>query len=226
MSAAVAAAAPIRILLVDDHQTLLWGLERLIESAGPRMQLVGSARSLEEMFEKAAAGQPDLVLLDLDLGGSDASAAIAALQRDGPTQVLVLTGNRDPEIHSAAVMRGARGIVSKDEAAGVILQAIERVHSGDVWVSRQLMGRVLGNLADKGRERDPESDRIDSLTARERSIVAAVVRHSGAKGLVIADELGIGERTLRNQLSTIYSKLGVRNRIELYAYATRHGLVA
>lgn len=218
------APAPIRVLLVDDHQTMLWGLQRLIESAEPRLQVAGTARSVEEMLEKAAATQPDCIVLDIDLGGCDATEAIAALQQACAGQVLILTGSRELGVHATAVLRGARGIVFKDEPAETILRAIDRISAGDIWVSRHLMGHVLGSIGQRDRKPDPESGRIGLLTPRERDIVAAVVRHSGAKGLVVADTLGISERTLRNQLSTIYSKLGVRNRVELYAYATRHGM--
>lgn len=222
MNPASQAAPPIRILLVDDHQTMLWGLERLIESASPHLQVAGTACRIDEMLTKAAALHPDIVVLDIDLGGCDATEAIASLQRSCAAQVLVLTGSRNLGDHSHAVLRGARGIVFKDEPAGTILRAIERIHAGDIWVSRHLMSQVLGSMGKHDRQAD--TDKIGRLTPRERDIVAAVIRNSGAKGLVVADSLGISERTLRNQLSTIYSKLGVRNRVELYAYATRHGL--
>lgn len=222
MNSDPASATPIRVLLVDDHQTMLWGLQRLIESAGPRMQLAGMARSVAEMLAKAAAAKPDCIVLDIDLGGCDATEAIAALQQMCTGQVLVLTGSRELGDHSKAILRGARGIVFKDEPAETILRAIERITAGDIWVSRHLMGQVLGSIGK--RDAKPDDDLMEQLTPRERDIVAAVIRHSGAKGLVVAETLGISERTLRNQLSTIYSKLHVRNRLELYAYATRHGM--
>ena len=87
-----------------------------------------------------------------------------------------------------------------------------------------MIGRVLGALAAPQRARDPEGDKIASLTAREREIVAHVVRQRGAKGVTIAEELHISENTLRNHLTVIYSKLGLRNRIELFVYAGEHGL--
>ena len=216
----------IRVMLVDDHKTLLWGLSRLIESAAPRMQLVETASTAEEMVSKAADAGPDVILLDLDLGGHDACEDLPHLQRQTSAQVLVLTGTHCEETHQAAILHGARGVVCKDEAAEVILHAIEKVHAGEVWINRALMGRVLGALAGAGEapKRDPEAEKIASLTPRERQTVAAMVRSRGAKSYAIAAELGISEHTLRNHLSVIYEKLQVRNRVELFAYATEHGI--
>lgn len=222
MDMSLAAARPIRIFLVDGHQIMLWAMQRLIESTGPRMEVAGTAKTLQEMLAKAAATDPDIVVLDLDLEGGAALEAMTGLQQACSSRILALTGSRDPDVHNAAVLRGARGVVGKDESVEVVLQAIDRIHAGDAWVSRHLFSRILGGLAERTRKPAPEAGKIAKLTSRERSIVAAIVRESGAKSLAIAETLGISEHTLRNHLSTIYSKLGLHNRIELYAYATKH----
>jgi len=217
---------PIRVLLVDDHKTMLWGLERLIESAGPHMVVAGVARTADEMLDLAARVQCDVILLDLDLAGRSAVAELPKLAQRTTAAALVLTGERDLAVHEAAIVHGARGVLSKVEPPETILRAIERVSAGEVWVNRTMMGRVLGVLAGprETRKRDPEAERIATLTGREREIVAAVVRNRGAKGLVIAESLHITESTLRNHLTVIYGKLGVRNRIELFVYAGEHRL--
>jgi len=221
-----ARTVPIRVLLVDDHKTMLWGLERLIESAQPGMLVAGVARTADEMLDLAERVACDVILLDLDLAGRSAVAELPKLALRTRAAVLVLTGESDLAIHEAAIINGARGVVSKVEPPDVILRAIERVHAGEVWVNRTMMGRVLGVLASPhgGRKRDPESEKIATLTAREREIVVAVVRKRGAKGTAIAEALHISESTLRNHLTVIYSKLGVHNRLELFAYAGEHGL--
>lgn len=218
------AAGPMRVLLVDDHKTLLWGLQKLVESAFPKMEVAGVADSVDAMLELADRVEAHVVLLDLDLGGRSAIDVLPALVQRTAAHVLVLTAERNPAVLEAAVMRGARGVVGKDEPPEVILRAIERVNAGEVWVNRSMIGRVLGALAAPQRARDPEADKIASLTAREREIVAHVVRQRGAKGVTIAEELHISENTLRNHLTVIYSKLGLRNRIELFVYAGEHGL--
>ncbi|MGE5469735.1 MAG: response regulator [Bacteroidota bacterium] len=219
----------IRVMIVDDHKSILWGLERLVESAGPHMTVVGTACSCADMLAMASTLQPDVILLDLDLNGQNAADALPDLLRLCPAHVLVLTGGRDPLLLQAAIIKGARGVIGKDESADVLLRAIERVHAGEVWIDRMMMGKVLGAMAGgSGQEarHNPEAARIASLTRREQDIVRAIVHNRGAKTRVIAETLNISEHTLRNHLTVVYDKLGARNRLDLFAYAVEHGLAA
>ena len=220
---------PIRVMIVDDHKSIVWGLQRLIESSEPRMEVVAMANSCAEMLGAVAAANPDIILLDLDLNGENAVDVIADLPRLCSAKVLVLTGVRDPEVHQAAIMRGARGVVGKDESADVLLLAIERVHAGEVWINRQMMGKVLSAISSgtaKVSNSNPETARIDSLTPREREIVRVVVKNRGAKSIEIAEAMHISEHTLRNHLTVIYDKLKLRNRLDLFAYAIEHHLAS
>ena len=220
---------PIRVMIVDDHKSIVWGLQRLIESSEPRMEVVAMATSCAELLDTVAAANPDIILLDLDLNGESAVDVMVDLPRLSSAQVLVLTGVRDPVIHQAAIMRGARGVVGKEESAEVLLLAIERVHAGEVWINRQMMGKVLSAISSctaSEANRNPETARIDSLTPREREIVRVVVKNRGAKSLEIAESMHISEHTLRNHLTVIYDKLNVRNRLDLFAYAMEHRLAA
>lgn len=226
-----AVQSPIRVFVAEDHHITLWGLSRLIDGAAPRLRLVGSASTRSELLSNEAAAEADVILLDLDLGGEDGTTALAALRERCCARVLVLTGTGDTALHRAAVLQGARGVVHKSEPAQTILRAIEKVHEGEVWLNRTLMGQVLGQLthsepAEAPRPPDPDDRRIASLTPREREIVVAMVTKSGAKQFAVALELGLSEHTLRNHLTTIYSKLGVRGRLELHVFATAHGLDA
>jgi len=228
---ASAARSVIRVFVAEDHHITLWGLSRLIDGAAPRLQLVGTARSRSELLNHDAAAQADVILLDLDLGGDDSVAVLSVLRQRCPGRVLVLTGAGDIAQHRDAVLQGARGVVHKSEPAETILRAIDKVHEGEVWLNRALLGQVLGQLTESEpaaapRPADPEAKRIASLTPRERQIVAALVQGAGAKQFAIAQELGMSEHTLRNHLTTIYSKLGVRGRLEMHVYATTHGLGA
>ena len=218
---------PIRVMIVDDHKTVLWGLQRLIESNQPRMEVVATANSSSEMLATVGSMQPDIILLDLDLNGENSSEAILDLQRLSSAQILILTGARDPELHQAAIMRGARGVVGKEESAEVLLRAIECVHAGEVWINNRMIGKMLDALKSGANEKatiNPEAAKIASLTTRERDIVRAMVRNRGAKSLEIAESLHISEHTLRNHLTVIYDKLGARNRLDLFAYAVEQGL--
>lgn len=226
MQASTSIESPIRVMLVDDHKAILWGLERLIQSAGEAMHLVGTATNRADMLRTAAEMKPDVIVLDLDLNGDDASNSIVDIQQRCDAQVVILTGGRDPELHQAAILNGAKGVVGKDESADHLLRAIESVHAGQVWINRSMMSKILGSVTGAAsgisKPRSPEGDRIASLTPREREIVQAVIRNRGAKGEVIAESLHISEHTLRNRLTVIYDKLGLRNRLDLFAFATEH----
>lgn len=220
---------PIRVFVAEDHQITLWGLSQLIDAASPRLTLVGSARSCAELLSHEAATRADVIVLDLDLGGEDGAAAMAVLRLRCPGRVLVLTGAADVALHRHAVVQGARGVVHKSEPAETILRAIEKIHEGEVWLNRTLMGQVLGQLTQSesmpaSKALDPDATRIASLTARERQIIEALLNSAGAKQFAVAQDLGMSEHTLRNHLTTIYSKLGVRGRLELHVYASSHGL--
>ena len=97
---------PIRVLLIDDHRTVLWGLEKLIDSARPRMQVVGTASNSDDGLTAAAAQRPDVVLLDLDLGGASGLDLLSNLVEYCGAKVLILTGTRDPDVRERAVLQG------------------------------------------------------------------------------------------------------------------------
>ena len=121
----------IKILLLDDHRSVLWGLEKLIEGEHPRMQVIGKATTSAEALLLLDTVQPDIILLDLDLGGENGSTSIQALLAKSKARVLVLTGSRDIAVHDAAVLAGAMGVVEKGESAETILKAIRKVHEGE-----------------------------------------------------------------------------------------------
>jgi two-component system nitrate/nitrite response regulator NarL len=120
---------PIRILLVDDSQHVLWGLSKLIDAERPRMAVVGKARSIAEALEAARVHQPDVVLLDIFLAEGSSLEHLPELLQVSDARVLVLTGACDPELHRQALERGARGVVVKGEPAATLLQEIEHTHA-------------------------------------------------------------------------------------------------
>jgi DNA-binding NarL/FixJ family response regulator len=101
----------IKVMLVDDHQTMLWGLQRLIDAETPRMRVVGSARTPQEAVEKAGKLVPDVILLDLDLAGTNAAEHLPAMLGNGVSRALVLTGERRQAVLDDAVRAGARGVL-------------------------------------------------------------------------------------------------------------------
>jgi len=205
-------SGPIRVFLIDDHRSILWGLERLIETGTPAMRVVGSATSYTEALELLDAAAPDVIVLDIDLGKESGLDAIPRLMAASAAKILVLAG--------------ARGVVGKEASAETILTAIARVHEGQLWLDRAATGRIFVEFSRKGAPppADPEQQKIESLTDREREIVAVTANNAGANAQAIAEKLHISEHTLRNHLTSIYGKLGVANRLELFAYAHQHNL--
>lgn len=214
----------IRIMLVDDHKTMLWGLERLIQAEAPALTLVACASDGPEAVALCAQHRPDIVLLDLDLKGSSSLDFLPALLANEGTRVVILSANRDQATLTAAVKLGARGVVSKEANTDDVLAAVRKVHGGELWLDQSLMQALLGQLVAPAPKANPEAQRIASLTAREREVIGMIVQGNGALNKDLAEKAFISERTLRNHLTAIYQKLDVANRLELYVYATKHGL--
>ncbi|EJL76460.1 LuxR C-terminal-related transcriptional regulator [Variovorax sp. 2RAF20] len=222
------AAHSIGVLLVDDHKTMLWGLSRLIDGEQPRMKVVGTASSCEDAVATAASLAPDIVVLDLDLDGHCAIDILPSLLSNEVSRVFVLTAEREQRMLDLAVLHGARGVMRKDASAQQVLETIERVYNGELCVDPQTMGRVFSQLtsAKKPPKADPEAAKLASLTQKEREIIRVVVAGSGASNKALAAKLFVTEHTLRNHLTSIYQKLGVTNRLELYIHAVKHQLDA
>src|SRR5438874_2135180 len=126
----------IRILLIDDHRIVRAGLRMLIENQ-PELSVVGEAGSGEEALAIADREQPDIILLDLDLGGRDSLEFLPQLTTAAPeARVIVLTGLRDSDEHRRAIRLGASGIVLKDQACELLIKAIAKVHAGEAWIDR------------------------------------------------------------------------------------------
>ncbi len=217
---------PIRVMIVDDHPTMLWGLEKLISGEQPRMEVIGTASNAEEAFTHIRNVVPDVVLLDLDLDGQNGLDMLPGLLVNPATRVLILTGERQQSILDQAVQKGARGILHKNASANQVLKAIEKTYEGELWLDRSTLGRVFSDFrVSRGAEKtDPEAEMRDSLTSRERKIIQVIVEGQGASNNDLAERLFISPHTLRNHLTSIYSKLNLGNRLELYVYAVKHQL--
>jgi DNA-binding NarL/FixJ family response regulator len=212
-------------MLVDDHRIVLWGMERLIDGERPNMEVVATATTCENAVELAQKTAPDVVVLDVDLLRED-SEVIPALANRHAVRVLVLSGARDGQLHDAAVLRGACGVVRKEAPPSTLLDAIRKVHEGQLWLDRATTGRLFVELSRQKSDpaKDSEQRKLASLTPRETDVIRTLVATPGADNRMLADTLNIGEHTLRNHLSRIYDKLGVPNRLELYVFAQRNGL--
>lgn len=212
---------PIRILIVDDHAIVRAGLRMLIDQ-NPAMEVVGVAGDRSEALALAASEQPNMIILDILLGDEDGLTFLPDLREVAKnTRVLVLTGLRSSESQRRAIMAGAMGVVLKEHAAEVLIKAINKVHQGEVWLDRSLLGSVLNEMT-QAPEIDPDIAKIASLTDRERQVVALVAE--GLKNKQIGERLSITETTVTHHLSSIFSKLQVSDRLELVIYAFSRNL--
>lgn len=210
----------IRVFLIESHRILLWGLQQLIASNAPDMQLAGSAASSAEALGMLKTVAPDVVLLDLD----GEAQAILQLVAASQARVLCLTRFDDKTVQDKAILDGARGILDKHASADTCLEAIAKVHEGQLWLDRAATGRIFVELSrrETARHSDPEQSKIDSLTEREKRIVACIFENTGSSARTLSEKLHISESTLRNHLTSIYGKLGIANRFELISYALKH----
>src|SRR5215813_14629716 len=214
----------IHVLIVDDHGIMRAGLRMLIESQ-PGITVVGEASTCADALALATDTQPDVIVLDLDLGGENAVESIPTLLRTAPdTRILVLTGVRDPEVHRHAIRQGALGLVVKEKAVETLLQAITTVQAGEVWLEPTMIARVLGDLTRPHPAPQPsaEAAKIARLTEREREVITLV--GEGLRNRHIAERLYISEATVRHHLTAIFAKLDISDRFELAIYAYQHGL--
>jgi two-component system nitrate/nitrite response regulator NarL len=221
-----AATNRIRILLVDDHELVRTGLRIALERH-PHLAVVGEAGNRTDALETTARERPDIILLDLDLGGAsslDFLPELLAAAKGG--RAILVTGVRAPEEHYRAVQLGAMGLVRKEQAADVLVQAIEKVHAGEVWLEPAMVTRALAEISGQrdvaAQPVDPEAAKIARLTPREREVIGLI--GEGLYNKDIAGRLRISEATVSHHLTSIFNKLGLANRFDLVIYAYRHGL--
>jgi DNA-binding NarL/FixJ family response regulator len=216
MPASLPSSSTVRILLVDDHVMFREGVKLLLERES-QFEVVAEAADPKEALALAAREQPDIVLLDLDLAGYNGMDIVEALQASAPrSSIIVLTGMRDAELQTRALRAGAKGFVQKDQNGELVLRAIRKVLDGEIWFDHGTIGAAVNRLIAGASE---EEKQLGTLTPRERDITSLV--GEGLKNDAIAQRLFISEKTVRNHLTVIFDKVGVRDRLHLAIYAYR-----
>jgi two-component system nitrate/nitrite response regulator NarL len=210
----------IRILLIDEQTIVRAAMRMLIESR-PGLKVIGEGANRVESLAVATSEQPDIILFALN-EASDLDVLPELLAIAKQARVVILTGLRDPKVHQRAVRLGATGVVLKDMPAEDVIKAIEKVHSGEVWLNRSMTASVLAGLVRGNGEIDLEVAKIVTLTKREREICTLI--GEGLKNKQIAARLFISPATVHHHLTSIHDKLGVSDRLELIIYVYRHGL--
>jgi len=208
---------PMRVLIADDHLFYREGL-RVMLGAVPEIQLVGEATTGDEAIERALALQPDVVLMDLKMPGASGIEATRRIVRENPRiGVLVLTMFDDDSVF-AAMRAGARGYLLKDARLEDVVRAIDAVGRGEAIFSPSIAGRLLAYFANNR----PVTTAFPELTEREHEILALIAHgHSNEQ---IAEQLVVSIKTVRNHVSTIFSKLQVADRAQAVVRAREAGL--
>jgi DNA-binding NarL/FixJ family response regulator len=209
--------APIRVLIADDHLFYREGLRGML-SALPEIQLVGEAATGDEAIERALALQPDVVLMDLKMPGATGIEATRRILRENPhVGVLVLTMFDDDSVF-AAMRAGARGYLLKDARLDDVVRAVDAVGRGEAIFSPTIAQRLLRYFATDR----PAAVTFPELTEREREILALIAH--GRTNEQIAEQLVVSIKTVRNHVSTIFSKLQVADRAQAVVRAREAGL--
>jgi DNA-binding NarL/FixJ family response regulator len=231
MTDADATAAPIRVLLADDHTLFREGVASLLERAGD-VALAGEAATGEEAVRLADELLPDIVLMDLKMPGTGGiEAARAIVGRNPHIGVIVLTMFEDDESVFAALKAGARGYVLKDAGRGTLLRAIRAVARGEALLGPSIARRVLQQFAPPApaspapRPGPPATPALfGELTPREREVLRLIAQ--GLRNREIAARLVISEKTVGNHVANIFAKLQVADRSQAIVRALRGGLVS
>lgn len=203
----------IRVFLLDDHEVVRRGLRDLLE-AEDGFVVVGEAGTAEEAFGRIPATTPDVAVLDVRLPDGDGIEVCRDIRSRHPEiQCLILTSFADDEALLSAIMAGAAGYLLKQVKGTDLVGGIRRVGSGESLLDPALTERVLERL------RSPEDDELASLTTQERRILDLIAE--GLTNRQIGERMYLAEKTVKNYVSNLLSKLGMSRRTEAAVYAAR-----
>ncbi|HXF71047.1 MAG TPA: response regulator transcription factor [Actinomycetota bacterium] len=209
---------PLRVLIVDDHEVVRSGLKALLRAAED-IVVAGEAGTVREAIEEAERTRPDVVVMDVRLAdGSGIEATREIKSRRPQTQVLMLTSFADDEALFASILAGASGYVLKQVKSGELVRAIRAVGQGQSLLDPAVTEPVLERLR-KGKHLIKD-EKLARLSPQEERILTLVAE--GKTNREIGQQLHLAEKTVKNYVSSILSKLEVARRAEAAAYLARH----
>jgi len=219
-------AAPIRILIADDHLLFRAGLRRLLE-AESGFEVVGEATDGEETVRRVRELAPDILLLDLSMPGVPGMEALRQLdESSSPVRTILLTAAIEKEEMVKALQLGAWGVVMKESAIDLLFRSIRCVNAGEYWVGRERVSDLVQTLRAMVRPAAPTLEaqkKTFGLTPRELAITSTIA--AGYSNKEIAQKFTISEDTVKHHVSNIFDKTGVSSRLELALFAVNHQLV-
>ena len=220
----------IRVVLVDDQVLFAKSLKTVLETYTEDIKIVGLVHNGEEAIECARSTQPDIVLLDVRMPGMDGVKAAHIIHEELPKiQVIMLTTFDDDEYVREALQYGAVGYLLKDIDPSELIASIRAVYKGSVLISPAVAAKLVKHIEHFAKHPDAPSGNsftvppwLDSLTKREKEVLSMLAK--GYNNKEISNLLFIAEQTVRNHVSTIYSKLGIHDRIKTMQMALKASL--
>ncbi|SDT82164.1 two component transcriptional regulator, LuxR family [Streptomyces sp. TLI_053] len=212
-----AAAAPVRVFLLDDHEVVRRGVHDLLDCE-PDLEVVGEAATAEQALVRVPALRPDVAVLDVRLGDGDGVAVCRELRSRMPDLAcLMLTSFDDEEALLDAVMAGAAGYVLKQISGTDLVTAVRTVASGRSMLDPGAATRLLNRLRSEAEPERPTAAGPE-LTAREQEVLALI--GEGLTNRQIGERLYLAEKTVKNHVSRLLAKLGVERRVQAALIAT------
>ena len=209
---------PLRVMLVDDHEIVRNGIRAMLD-AQDDIVVTTEAGSVREAVDEAARTRPDVIVMDVRLSDGSGIEATREIRANRPeTKVLMLTSFADDEALFSSIMAGASGYVLKQVKSGDLLRAIRAVGAGDSLLDPSVTNAVLDRLR-KGKHL-MKDEKLARLSPQEERILQLIAE--GWTNRQIGDELHLAEKTVKNYVSSILSKLEVARRAEAAAYLARH----
>jgi two-component system response regulator DevR len=211
-------APPLRVMLVDDHEIVRDGIRAMLD-AEDDIVVTTEASTVREAVDEAARTRPDVIVMDVRLSDGSGIEATREIRAARPeTKVLMLTSFADDEALFSSIMAGASGYVMKQVKSGDLLRAIRAVGAGDSLLDPSVTNAVLDRLR-KGKHL-LKDEKLARLSPQEERILQLIAE--GWTNRQIGDELHLAEKTVKNYVSSILSKLEVARRAEAAAYLARH----
>ncbi len=209
---------PLRVLLVDDHEVVRSGVKALLQATDD-IVVTAEAGSVREAIDEADRTRPDVVVMDVRLADGSGIEATREIRAKHPkTAVVMLTSFADDEALFASIMAGAAGYVLKQVKGGELVRAIRTVGKGESLLDPAVTSAVLERLR-KGKHL-LKDEKLARLSPQEERILSLVA--DGKTNKEIGEELNLAEKTVKNYVSSILSKLEVARRAEAAAYLARH----
>jgi len=208
----------MNIVLVDDHEIVRLGLKSLL-GRYPNFRVVAEAGNAKEAVERVLEHKPDVVVMDIRMPGRSGIVATREIMQQRPdTKIIMLTSYVEDEMLFEAISAGAAGYVLKQIGSSDLVRALEAVSRGESLIDPALMRRVFGKLREASRKAEDEA--FGTLSEQEVKVLALVAE--GKTNKEIATAVFLSEKTVRNYVSAILSKLNLSTRSQAAAYAVKH----